>query len=63
MTEDTVGIVLAKHLYRAKIIQKNDKLYWDLWRKGRSIFTTHLETPQSFYDVLCAITEHEISLI
>ena len=35
MTEDSVGIVLAKHLYRAKIIEKDGMLYWNLTRTGR----------------------------
>ena len=62
MTEDSVGIVLAKHLYRAKIIEKDGMLYWNLTRTGRSIFITPCGTVKNFYDVLCAITENEKEL-
>ena len=63
MTEDSLGILLGKHLYWARIFLRNGQAYWDLWFRGRSIFITPLGTSEDFYDVLCAITGNEKHLI
>lgn len=62
MEKDVLGIELGKHLYRARIIQRDKKVYWDLRFCGRSIFITPCGTSEDFYKVLCAITENEIHL-
>lgn len=62
-TNTFLNIKYHNHKYKAKIIKIAKEYFWKLTPYRDTYFTTAVENENSFELVLCAIKEHEKSLL